>query len=444
MAGIFKAYDIRGIMDKDLNYDLAYKIGNAAAQILNTKEIAVGHDMRNGSVPLYQGVKDGILDFGTDVINVGLIETPMINFVVANYNLGGGIQITASHNPARYNGLKICREMAIPFSYETGISDIEDKVTNTHIEKGVRRGTERVKDIYDAYRNFILKIAGQDPNFPGLKVVIDAGNGMSGYILPKVIKGLDINIIPMYFDLDGTFPNHEANPLKPENVADLRKRVVEEKADIGVAFDGDADRVVFVDEKGNVITSDMITALLSETYLKQKKEKILYDLRSSWAVKEFIEELGGIPIMCRVGHAYIKKQLREEDGAMAGELSGHYYFRENFYTDSGVITLFKVLKLLRLRNGQPISQIIAPIKKYYASGEINSDVADADTKLIEIEGKFQSGKIFHLDGLSVEFEDWWFNIRKSNTEPVLRLNLEAKTEKLMNEKRDMLIKSIRS
>jgi len=442
MAGIFKAYDIRGIMGKDLDYEIAYKIGNATAQLLNTREIAVGHDMRPGGEELYRGIRDGITDYGSDVVYVGLIETPMINFATAFYNLGGGIQITASHNPAGYNGFKICREKAIPMSYESGINQIEKLVSDNKMVKGKAKGMYRELYILDDYKKHVLDICGKE--YKPLRVVVDAGNGMAGYILPKIVENLALKIVPMYFDLDGTFPNHEANPLKLENVEKLRDRVVKERADVGVAFDGDGDRVAFIDENGAVITCDVMTVIMAETYLSKKSETILYDLRSSWAVKENIEKLGGTPVMCRVGHSYIKKQLRETNGAMAGELSGHYYFRENFFTDSGVIAFLKVMKALG-DTGKKISELVAPVKKYFGSGEINSEVKDVRKKLKEIEEIYgKNGKIIHLDGLSIEFDDWWFNIRPSNTEPVLRLNLEAKTQSLMEQKRDELLKAIRS
>ncbi|MGQ9631823.1 MAG: phosphomannomutase/phosphoglucomutase [bacterium] len=441
MAGVFKAYDIRGIYPNELTLDLCREIGRAIASFIGGGRIAVGYDMRPSNVDIFRALSDGITDMGADVVSIGLVETPMINFATANYRYDGGVMITASHNPAEYNGFKICREKAMPVSYDTGIDKVESMVLNKSY-KAVSSGKGKIveRDIWDDYVAHVRKFAR---NLKPIKIVIDAGNGMAGLTVPKVFDGLPPRVIPLYFELDGTFPNHEANPLKMENIADLQRKVREEGADLGLAFDGDGDRVAFVDERGEYVPCDLITALIAEEILSESPgEKVLYDLRSSWVVREVIEEQGGIPLMGRVGHSFIKQKLREEDAIFAGELSGHYYFRENFYTDSGIIAALKVLGLLSRRK-KPFSELVAPLRKYFPSGEINSRVADPQAKIKELVERYKNGNVYFLDGVSVEFDDWWFNVRPSNTEPVLRLNLEAKSKEKMEHMRDEILRFIR-
>ncbi|MDP8217867.1 MAG: phosphomannomutase/phosphoglucomutase [Candidatus Theseobacter exili] len=443
MAGIFKAYDIRGVFGKDLDADDAYKIGLAIASVIGRKPIAAGHDMRESYKDLFPKLVDGLTDGGADVYDVGLIETPMFNFAAVHLNTNGCVMVTASHNPAQYNGFKLCRKDAIPVSYDTGIAEIERIVKHETVEslKAEKKGNVTEFDIKEAYadhvKSFIKKISP-------LKIAVDAGNGMAGMTVPLVTKDLPLDIKPLFFKLDGSFPNHEANPLKPENLVDLQKKVLEENADFGVAFDGDADRVMFVDEKGDTISADLTGCLIAMEFLKNNPgEKILYDLRSSKILPEIVKEHGGISKMCRVGHAFIKRQLREENGIFASELSGHYYFRDNFFTDSALIAFFMIVNLVSSEK-KPLSSLIKPLKKYYATGEINSRVSDPDSKMNEAEEAYgKGGTAYHLDGLSIDFGDWWFNIRKSNTEPVLRLNLEATSEKNMIHMRDDILKLIR-
>ncbi|MFC1668073.1 phosphomannomutase/phosphoglucomutase [Chlamydiota bacterium] len=442
MAGIFKAYDIRGLYPDEINETLTYKIGRAFAKFIGAgKTVVLGRDMRPSSEILFKLLVEGLTDGGLTVINIGLISTPMFNFATAYYGYDGGLIITASHNPKEYNGIKMCLKNAIPINYDTGIQEIEAFVDTDDITvKTAQKGSCFSKDILDDYTAHVLTFKNHIKNF---KIVIDAGNGMAGATIPSVFKFIGCDIIPLYFELDGTFPNHDANPLKSENMIELQQTVLQHKADLGAAFDGDADRVMFVDNQGNLVSSDIITALIAEAFLKKNPHStILYDLRSSRIVPETITSMDGIAHMCRVGHAFIKKQLRDEDGIFAGELSGHFYFRDNFYTDSGIIALLMVLNLLSSTD-KTFSEYLKPLQKYYASGEINSFVTDKDEKLQQIEKKYNDGnKISHLDGLLVEYSDWWFNLRKSNTEPLLRLNVEANTLPNMEQKRNELLEQI--
>jgi phosphomannomutase len=444
MAGIFKAYDIRGVYGEDLSDELAYKLGRAFIVQTKARTVVVGHDMRLSGENLAKALMKGINEQGADVIDIGLCSTPMMYYAVGTLD-GCSIMVTASHNPAKYNGFKMTKDGTVPLNYEEGIQQIEELVKKNKFPKPARIGCIEKKDILDDYVKYVLKFASACKKKQRLKIVVDAGNGMSGMDAPRVFENLDVDVIPMYFELDGTFPNHEANPLKPENMVDLQKRVKKEKADLGIAFDGDADRVMFTDEKGDVISPDIITILIAKQMLKQSHGgTVLYDLRSSWAVKEAIRENKGHPIMTRVGHAYIKTDMRKTGALFAGELSGHYYFKDNFFCDSGIIATMKVLSII-CSTDKKVSEIVAPYKRYFASGEINSDVKDKDSKIAEIEKEYKpdSKSIMHLDGLTVECADWWFNLRPSNTEPLLRLNVEAKTKKMMEQKRDELLKLIR-
>lgn len=439
MAGIFKAYDIRGIYPNELNEDIAYRIGRSFVTFLGCRNVVVGRDARESSEPIAVALMKGIMEQGADVINIGLSTTPLLYFTIAKYGYDSGIMITASHNTAEWNGFKMCREKAIPLSEDTGIKKIEELAQENRFKTINRKGMLIGKAVLSDYiRSFIKFTAG----ISGLKVAVDTGNGMAGLTISKVFRYLNCELVPLYFELDGRFPNHEANPLKKETLAELQNTVVKEKADFGVAFDGDGDRLGFIDENGEIISNDLITALIADEFLKYNRgEKVLYDLRSSKAVNEKISEKG-TPIMCRVGHAFIKQQMRDENAVFAGELSGHFYFREQFFTESDCLPMIMVMRIL-CRERKPLSELINPLKRYFASGEINSEIADKDKKLLEIEQRYNDGRITKLDGLSVEYDDWWFNVRPSNTEPLLRLNLEAKTKELMEQKRDELLAAIR-
>lgn len=438
---IFKSYDIRGKYPSEIDDLTACKIGTSVARFFkknnpNTKTVVVGRDVRLSSKPLANALIEGICKAGLNVVNVGVVSSEMTYFAVGFYHYDGGIMVTASHNPAHYNGFKICREQAIPVSYDTGIDRIAQYSRQYSPPRGEQLGKVIVHDIFEDYKKHVLKFAG---NLRRLRIVVDAGNGLAGKTVPFVCKGLPIEIIPLYFELDGTFPNHDPDPLKPENLIDLQKKVREEKAHLGVAFDGDADRCVFVDEMGRTIGCDLITVLLARHFLERENgATILYDLRSSWIVSEEIKAAKGIPCRERVGHSHMKTTLREKNAVMGGELSGHYYFRDNFYADSAMIAFLMVLDILSKKR-VPLSNMVAPLRKYYSTGEINFEVKDKDTKIEEIAKKFSNGRQDYLDGITVEYNDWWFNVRKSHTEPVLRLNLEGKTAEIMKKGKKALI-----
>lgn len=432
--GIFKVYDIRGVYPVEVNEATARRIGSALVHFFrqqrgSIKNIVVGRDMRDSSTPLAQALIGGITSFGVNVIDIGVVPTDVTYFAVAKYGYDGSVSVTASHNPAKYNGFKICREQAIPVGLETGLAKIRDMVIHPPAQ-GIRSpGKVIERDIMEDYKAHVKKFAHK---LRPMRIVVDAGNGMAGKTVPIVFEGLPCKITPLYFELDGSFPHHEADPLKLKNLRDLQERVREENAHLGVAFDGDADRVAFVDEKGEAISNDIITALIAREFLNEEKgATIIYDLRSSWAVKEEIERNGGKPYREKVGHAYIKATMREKNAVFGGELSGHYYFRDNFYADSGLIAMIEVLNILS-RKKVSMSNLVAPLKKYYSSGEVNFTVEDKDAKIDQLAGSFRDGKVDRLDGVTVEYRDWWFNCRKSNTEPKLRLNVEAKSRDLMD------------
>ncbi len=439
MPEIFKAYDIRGIYPSELNEETAYKIGRAFVSFLKCRTVAVGRDMRESSEPLSVALMKGIMDQGADVINIGLATTPLLYFAITNYGYDSGIMITASHNPGEWNGFKMCREKAIPLSGDTGIKDIQRLVEENEFKDVKKKGMLVGKAVLSDYMRFLT---GFTKGISGLKVVADAGNGMASLTVSKIFRYLDCELVPLYFELDGGFPNHEANPLKEETLKDLNKKVVKEGADFGIAFDGDGDRCCFVDEKGEAISNDLITALIAGEFLKHKPgETVLYDLRSSKVVEEVISKKGK-PVMCRVGHAFIKQQMRDVNAVFAGELSGHFYFRHQFFTESDCLPMVIIMRML-CEEGRKLSELVNPLKKYSASGEINSKVKDKDAKLAELEERYKDGKVVKLDGLSVYYGDWWFNARPSNTEPLLRLNIEADTERLMEQKKEELLSIIR-
>ncbi len=422
--GIFKAYDVRGTYPDQVNESLFEAIGQAAPQVLKCKTVVVSRDMRESGVSLAQAMTRGLTKAGVDVIDIGMASTPMLYFATAFLKAGAGVQITASHNPAAYNGCKWCREDAIPVAYDSGLAEMEKLVNRNSFTPAAKAGTITTADVAAEYRANLLKYAdGIEP----LTVCVDAGNGVMGAFLPSLFSKLPCEVIPMYFEPDGNFPNHEANPLKEENVRDLVQKVKETGADLGVAFDGDGDRSMYIDEQGGIIPADMITALLAgEMLARDPGATIYYDLRSSKVVKEEIERLGGVAKMSRVGHSFIKAQMREDNAIFAGELSGHFYFRELHFTDNAEMAMISVLSVIS-KSGKKLSELIAPYKKYFATGEINFvvDNTDATMKKVEEEYTASAKDVFHLDGLSMYFDKYWFNIRASNTEPVLRLNLEA-------------------
>ncbi|MHC4870459.1 MAG: phosphomannomutase/phosphoglucomutase [Planctomycetota bacterium] len=431
MAGIFKAYDIRGTYPDQLNDELAYKIGLAFVKVVAADTVVVGRDMRESGIAVADSLIRGITDAGADVIDIGMCATPMLYFAVGHWKSSAGIMVTASHNPAEYNGFKFCKADAVPVAYDTGLNEVEKLVGGAQLESSGQKGSVEEMDIGPDYRAHILKYAdGIKP----LTVVVDSGNGVMGAFLPALFDKLPVELIKMYFEPDGTFPNHEANPLKPENMQDLIEKVKETGADLGIAFDGDGDRAMYCDENGEIVACDFITALLAAEMLEREPGgTIVYDLRSSNVVKEEIERLGGKPLESRVGHSFIKATMREVDSIFAGELSGHFYFRDIFTTDNAEMAAMQVLGLLS-RENKKFSELVAPLRKYRASGEINFEVEDKNAKIQAIKDKYSDAEQYELDGLTTRYNDWWFNVRLSNTEPVLRLNLEADNDSLLQEK----------
>ncbi len=427
---IFKAYDIRGTVPEQLDEELANRIGKAVVQFLQCKKVVVGRDMREHSGKLTDSMIKGITTMGANVIDLGMCTTPMNYYANGIFEADASVMVTASHNPAEYNGFKICKEQAIPLSGETGIQDIKELVKENNFTESDTHGNIEKEDIKSRYIDFIAKHYHND-NKP-LKIVADCANSMGIYEL-EALQLAGVEIIPLFNEFDSSFPNHEANPLKTETLQTLQQKVKEENANFGVAFDGDADRCGLVDENGEVIRSDFITALIAKDILSENPgSKIFFDLRSSKVVKEVIEK-NGTALMCRVGHAFIKAQMREEGAVFAGELSGHFYFRENFNAESSSLAVVRIMNMLK-REGKNLSELVKELKVYAQSGEINSEVSDPDRIMQKIEDHYSDAKIYHMDGISVEYPSWWFNIRKSNTEPVLRINLEADTKELMEQK----------
>ncbi|HEY8492405.1 MAG TPA: phosphomannomutase/phosphoglucomutase [Myxococcota bacterium] len=438
---IFKAYDIRGVYGEELTADDGRRIGRAAARWLGAREIAVGRDARPSSPELAGALIEGIRDEGVGVVDLGLVSTPMLYHAVDALGLGGGIMVTASHNPARYNGLKVCREHAVPVGGDSGLREIEALAREPGAPRSPR-GALRREDVRASYVEHVLSVGGRCPS---LRVAIDCGNGMASVGLEPLLARLPLETERLYFEPDGTFPNHEADPLERENLRDLVAAVRRSGAHFGVAFDGDADRAMFVDEHGEPVPADLMTGVLARALLRRHPGgRVLYDLRSSRATAEAISEAGGVPEMCRVGHAFIKAQMRETGALFAGELSGHFYFRfsPQLVHDDGVAAFVALLDVLA-EEGKPLSELVAPLRRYVASGEINRRVADLPGLLAALEADHAGrAEISKLDGLLVRYPDWWFNVRPSNTEPVVRLNLEARDEAAMRAHRDALLARI--
>jgi phosphomannomutase len=432
-AALFKAYDIRGIAPEELSPELAYRIGRALVIELKVDAVAVGRDMRTTGPLLSASLIDGIRDQGADVTDLGLVSTDALYFAVGKYGFPAGVMITASHNPPEYNGFKICRDGARAVSFEEGIKQIRDRaIADDFPALAEKRGDLQSKDVLDAYATHVLGLVDVSAIKP-LKIAIDAGNGMAGKTVPVVFKSLPVKIIPLYFELDGTFPNHLANPIEPENVRDLQKAVLDNGCDLGIAFDGDADRMFLIDEQGRAVGGDMVTAMVAIALLKKHPgTAVCYNLICSRSVPEVIEAHGGRPVRTPVGHSLIKKIMREQDAIFGGEHSGHFYFRDNWYADSGVIAALTVLELISAQ-GKPLSEVLGPLDTRFRSGEINMRVDNAKTVMQQVEDRLvaEGGSVDHLDGVTVEFPDWWFSLRASNTEPLLRLNVEADTSELL-------------
>jgi len=441
---IFSAYDIRGIYGETINDEVAYCIGRAAALYLQVPEIAVGRDMRVSSPQLAQAVMQGINDQGVNAVDLGMTTTDELYFAVGKFNYPAGVMITASHNPAKYNGMKFCRAQAFPISLDTGLADIRDLAIRGDFPEPASKGTVTKRDVLDDYVTHALSFIDVKLVKP-FKVVIDAGNGMAGMVVPRVFEHLPCELVPLYFELDGTFPNHPASPIEPQNMQDVQKKVREVHADMGAAFDGDADRMFPVDEQGNVVDGSMVTAIVSNSLLrKHPGSTILYNLIVSKSVPELVNSSGGKAIRTRVGHSYIKAEMRKTNAIFGGEHSGHFYFRDNWFADSGLIAFLIMLELVSVE-GKPLSELYKSLDHWVRSGEINTKVSDVQTKLHELEDHYgkEARSVNHLDGVTFDFGDWWFNVRPSNTEPLLRLNLEAKNKELMEKKRDEVVEVIR-
>jgi phosphomannomutase len=447
---VFKAYDVRGIYPDELDEAGAEAIGRAYVEQFEPRQIAVGRDMRLSSPAMQDAVMRGAAAAGANVLDIGLVGTEMVYFAVGSLGLEGGVMVTASHNPKQYTGMKLVRRGALPVGGESGLLDVRDRALSesrhggSHRDGSVTEGSLERYDIWPAYVERVLSFVDVAAIRP-LKVVIDAANGMAGTMLPPVLGRLPVETVRCYFEPDGSFPNHEPNPLLPENREFIVRKTLEEGADLGVAFDGDADRCFFVDDTGEFVPGDFVTALFAESVLeKEPGAKIIYDVRASRAVPDTIERAGGTALVNRVGHAFIKARMRKDDAAFAGEVSGHYYFRDFSQADSGVVPFLLMLELVSKKDRR-LSEILAPLReRYFITGELNTEVSDVALKLQELKERYADGRVSHLDGISVDYDDWHFNVRPSNTEPLLRLNLEAASEELMERKRDEVLALIRS
>lgn len=444
LSAIFKSYDVRGIYPDQLNDDLAYQIGRCFIPLLKAKNVAVGRDMRESGDHLFEAFARGASEAGGNVLDVGRVSTDALYFAVGKYELDGGVMITASHNPANYNGMKFTRSQAQAISLDTGLAQIRDQIASGTLPAAADvKGQITHRDILDEFAAHCLSFI-EPAKVKPFKIAIDAGNGMAGETVPHVFKHLPCEVVPLYFELNGAFPNHPASPIEPENMVDLQAAVRKHGCDLGAAFDGDADRMFIVDEKGDLIDGSTVTALVALNTLKRHPgSKILYNLICSRSVPELIKANGGIPLRSQVGHSLIKQTMREQDVIFGGEHSGHFYFRDNWYADSGMIALMQCLELFS-ETDKPVSEFITPIDTRFRSGEINTAVKDVQGKMREIEEFYKGAQVDHLDGVTISYPDWWLNVRPSNTEPLLRLNVEGDTRELMEKHRDEALGLIRS
>ena len=441
---VFKAYDVRGLYPSQLDEDLARRIGSAFIELTGAGSLAIGQDMRPSSGPMAAALSDGATSRGADVIRVGLCSTDMLYYVSGALDVAG-VMLTASHNPSQYNGLKLCRSGAVPVGQESGLAELKRMVADGEPSGGAAtRGAVRERqDLLSHYADHVRGFVDKGALRP-LKVVADAGNGMAGHVLPAVFERLPFDLVPMYFELDGTFPNHPADPINPRNLEDLRQRVVAEGADVGVAFDGDADRVFLVDERGGIVQSSLVCALVARTMCEREPgATVLYNLICSRVVPETIRAAGGHPVRTRVGHSFIKAVMAETGAIFGGEHSGHYYFRDNYRADSGLIAALVVLEVLS-RAGRPLSDVLAPYRRYADSGEVNRRIEAVDLKSVigRVAASYPAELRDWTDGLTIDTPDWWFNLRPSNTEPLLRLNVEAGTEEEMARVRDQVLEMV--
>ena len=441
---IFKAYDVRGVVPDELDEGVVEAVGAAFVRLTGAKTIVTLHDMRASSVPLAEALGRGAASQGADVIHGGLGSTDMAYYASGSLGIPGAM-ITASHNPAKYNGIKLCKAGAKPVGIETGLAEIKELVKNGVPAFDGEPGTSTHTDLLPGYAEYLKKLVDISGIRP-LKVVVDAGNGMAGHTVPQVFEGLPIDLVPLYFELDGSFPNHEANPIDPENLRDLQKAVREHQADIGLAFDGDADRCFVVDERGEIVSPSVLTALIAARELaREPGATVIHNLITSRAVPELITEHGGTPVRTRVGHSFIKAKMAETNAVFGGEHSGHFYFRDFWFADSGMLAALHTLAALG-HGTRPLSALLSEFSRYYASGEINSEVHDqaaATAKVRDAYSERAGVTVDELDGLTVSAGDWWFNLRPSNTEPLLRLNVEAGSEAEMAAIRDEVLGLVR-
>jgi phosphomannomutase len=445
LAAVFKAYDVRGTVPDQVDEDLARAVGSAFVAVTDAvgTGVVVGHDMRPSSPGLAGAFADGAAAAGADVTMIGLASTDELYYASGSLRLPGAM-LTASHNPAQYNGIKMCRAEAVPVGTDTGLAEIRDWVERAATPTADRAGTVAETDLLDRYAEHLLRLVPVTGR--RLTVVVDAGNGMAGHTAPAVLGRLDVEVVPLYFELDGSFPNHEANPIDPDNLRDLQAEVRRTGADIGLAFDGDADRCFVVDERGDLVNPSTLTALIADRELRRHPGgTVIHNLITSRAVPDIVRELGGSPVRTRVGHSYIKATMAETDAIFGGEHSGHFYFRDFWRADSGMLAALHALAALALTD-QPLSGLLAGYDRFISTGEINSEVADQGAVIRELEEEYDGRKgvtVDHLDGLTVSHDDWWFNVRASNTEPLLRLNAEAVDPATVNRLRDHVLATIR-
>jgi phosphomannomutase len=431
LAPIFKAYDVRGLYPAELDEDAAFRIGRSFAEWLGQDRILLGQDCRLSSPSLATAFVEGVTRQGTDVVDLGLATTDMLYFASGRLDLGGAM-FTASHNPPEYNGVKLCRPAARPIGEDSGLKEIR-AAAERDAPSGNGSGVVNERSVLEEYLEHLLAFVDAQ-HLADLTVAADAGNGMAGLVVPALFERLPVKLVPLYMELDGTFPNHPADPIQPENQEDLKRAVLEHGADVGLAFDGDADRVFFVDEHAEGVSGSLITALVAKAMLEREPgATILHNLICSWVVPEVIRESGGKPVRTRVGHSFIKQIMAETGAVFGGEHSGHYYFRDHYNADSGLVASMVVIDQMS-KAGSPLSELLAPFRRYHASGEINTTVADKKGVIEALAAAYPDGRQDRLDGLTVEYEDWWFNVRPSNTEPLLRLNVEARTPELLEEK----------
>jgi phosphomannomutase len=447
-VSIFKAYDIRGVVPDQLRPEDAYRIGRATARFLAVSELVIGRDARSSSPALCEALVRGVNREGVEVVDIGMVATPMLYFAVDRLAAGGGIMLTASHNPPEYNGFKICRANAVPIGEASGLREIEKDYARLEPDASEappgwdgEPSSRRVRQL-DVVSDYVDHALSVGEGRPSLRVAIDCGNGMASVGLSPLLERLDLEVEPLYFDPDCSFPNHPADPLKVENLADVREAVRRTDADFGVGFDGDADRAIFVDECGEPVPCDLMTGILARSQLRRHPGgRVLYDLRSSWATREEIEAAGGVSEMCRVGHSFVKASMRESGAIFAGELSGHFYFRfsPTLVADDGIAAFVALLDVLACEK-RPLSELIAPLRRYATSGEVSRRVPDPQAVIASVEAEHKGApEVSRMDGLLVRYQDWWFNLRPSNTEPLLRLNVEARTEEEMVRERDRLL-----